>query len=291
MNQIKKSELILNADNSIYHLKIKTEDLAELVILVGDQDRVPVVSSFFDSVEIKKQNREFVTHTGFYNSKKITVLSTGIGTDNIDIVVNELDALVNIDFEKRCPKKEHKSLSFVRIGTAGSLQTDVPVDIPVASAIGCGFDGLLNYYKKRDEVCNLELEKKFISDVNFDKRFATPYFVSCSQELLNRIAFDMKCGITVSAPGFYGPQGRELRLQLSDENLNQKISAFNFNGQKILNFEMECSAIYGLSALLGHKALTVCNIVANRTTGDFSKDYKPHLLNTIKIVLDRLTGS
>ena len=290
MGQLQKSELILNPDGSIYHLKITPDDIADLIILVGDQDRVSVVSSFFDSIEVKKQNREFNTHTGIYNGKRVSAISTGIGTDNIDIVINELDALVNIDLSTREEKKEHRTLNLVRIGTAGALQADIPVDTPVAAAVGCGFDGLLNFYENRNKVSDLSLESAFLDAVGWNRLLATPYFVKCSEYLFKKIAFDMVNGITVSAPGFYGPQGRELRLNVIDRKINEKISAFNSDGQRIINYEMECSAIYGLSALLGHNALTICNIIANRMRGEFSNDYKPHIQKTIKTVLDRLTS-
>lgn len=290
MKQLQKSELILNPDGSIYHLSITPDDIADLIILVGDQDRVSVVSSFFDTVEVKKQNREFNTHTGMYKGKRVSVISTGIGTDNIDIVINELDALVNIDLSTREEKKEHHTLNFVRIGTAGALQADIPVDTPVAAKEGCGFDGLLNFYELRNSVCDLTLEKAFVDALDWNQLLAAPYFVKCSDLLFNKIAFDMVGGITISAPGFYGPQGRELRLNIADRKINEKISTFRHNNQRVTNYEMECSAIYGLSALLGHNALTICNIVANRMIGEFSSDYKPYMKQTIKKVLDRLTS-
>ncbi len=288
MQQIQQSELILNPDGSIYHLKLRPEDVAEYIILVGDQDRVPVVSQFFDTVEVQKQNREFRTHTGIYKGRRISAISTGIGTDNIDIVVNELDALVNFDLEQRVPKSTHKTLNFIRIGTSGALQKDILVDTPVASMIGCGFDGLLNFYADRNKVSNLELEKAFVEHMNYSPILARPYFVDASPHLLEKIAFDMIQGITISAPGFYGPQGRVLRLPILDSEVNKKIEAFSFEGKRITNYEMECSAIYGLSKLLGHNALTICNIVANRQRGEFSKDYKPHIITTIQKVLDRI---
>ncbi|HON17868.1 MAG TPA: nucleoside phosphorylase [Salinivirgaceae bacterium] len=288
MEPIQASELILNADGSIYHLKLRPEDLSDLIILVGDQDRVPVVSQFFDHIEIEKQNREFRTHTGIYKGRRVSVISTGIGTDNIDIVVNELDALVNIDLETRTLKQQHKTLNFVRIGTSGALQKDIPVDTPVASMIGCGFDGLLNFYADRNRVANLKLEEAFVSHVRYSSILARPYFIDASQMLLEKIAFDMIQGITISAPGFYGPQGRVLRLPILDSQINDKIETFAFENKRITNYEMECSAIYGLSALLGHNALTICNIIANRRRGEFSSDYKPHIKKTIQTVLDRI---
>ena len=290
MTQLQHSELILNADGSIFHLHLLPQDIADLIILVGDQDRVSVVSQFFDKIEVKKQNREFSTHTGTYKGKRISVVSTGIGTDNIDIVVNELDALANIDLVKREVKKEHRQLNFIRIGTSGALQGEIPVDTPVASAISCGFDGLLNFYAGRNEISKLPLEKAFLEHMNWNPLLAKPYFVGASENLLKKVAFDMEQGITISAPGFYGPQGRVLRLPIADSKINDKIEAFRYNDNRITNYEMECSAIYGLSALLGHNALTVCNIIANRRRGEYSSDYRPHMVDTIKKVLDRFTA-
>lgn len=290
MSRIAESELIINSDGSIFHLHLKPEDIADTIILVGDQDRVEVVSSYFDSIEVKKQNREFITHTGIYNGKRISVISTGIGTDNIDIVVNELDALVNIDLNTRLPKKELTRLNLIRIGTSGALQTDIPVDTPVISEWAIGFDGLLNYYANRNQVSNLEMEQAFKDFVNWNPQLTDPYFVPSSNELLQKVGFDMRQGITISAPGFYGPQGRVLRLPIQDADINEKISSFETNGKKITNYEMECSAIYGLSALLGHNAVTVCNIIANRKRGEYSKDYKTSVKALIEKVLKRITA-
>ncbi|MGI6478596.1 MAG: nucleoside phosphorylase [Salinivirgaceae bacterium] len=290
MRQIQQSELILNPDGSIYHLNLLPEDISDLIILVGDQDRVPVVSHFFDTIEVKKQNREFRTHTGTYKERRISVISTGIGTDNIDIVINELDALVNIDLKTREAKSEHKTLNFIRIGTSGALQADIPVNTPVAATIGCGFDGLLNFYADRNKVSLLKLENAFLEHMKWNKLLATPYFVEGSDFLLNKVAFDMVQGITISAPGFYGPQGRVLRLPIADSNINDKIASFACDSNKITNYEMECSAIYGLSKLLNHNALTICNIIANRQRGEYSSDYKQHIVKLIKTVLDRFTA-
>ena len=290
MTQIQHSELILNADGSVFHLHLLPQDIADLIILVGDQDRVSVVSQFFDKIEVQKRNREFTTHTGTYKGKRITVVSTGIGTDNIDIVVNELDALANIDLEKREIKKEHRQLNFIRIGTSGALQPEIPVDTPVASAISCGFDGLLNFYANRSKINIQPLENSFLKHMDYNKLLPVPYFVNASENLLKKVAFDMTQGITISAPGFYGPQGRVLRLPIVDSKVNDKIEAFRYNDTLITNYEMECSAIYGLSALLGHNALTICNIIANRRRGEYSSDYRPHMVDTIKKVLDRFTA-
>ena len=290
MNRIGESELIINADGSIFHLHLKPENLADNVILVGDQGRVEMVSKYFDNIEFKIQNREFKTHTGTYNGQRITVLSTGIGTDNIDIVVNELDALVNIDLKNRIPKKEHKSLNLIRIGTSGALQGDIPVDTPVVSETSIGFDCLLNFYAGRDKLGNKELENAFIKYTDWDKRLTIPYFVDASKNLVEKIGEGMIKGMTISAPGFYGPQGRELRLKVIDPDLNQKITDFEFNSRKITNFEMESSAIAGLSILLGHNALTICSIIANRIRKEYSQNYKVSVDKLVKTVLDRLTS-
>lgn len=288
MNRIGESELIINPDGSIFHLHLLPGEIADTIILVGDQNRVQTVSSFFDSIEVKKQNREFNTHTGTFKGKRISVVSTGIGTDNIDIVLNELDALVNIDLKTRLPKVQHTTLNFIRIGTSGALQGDIPVDTPVAAQIGIGFDGMINYYANREKINRQEIEDKFISYMNWQPKLATPYFVDCSASLLEKIAFDMTKGMTISAPGFYGPQGRVLRLPIQDENINQKLTDFAFGNKKITNYEMECSAIYGLSKLLGHNALTVCCIIANRIRKEYSKDYKIPVKALIETVLNRM---
>ena len=290
MNRIGESELIINKDGSIFHLHLKPENIADNIILVGDQGRVEMVSKYFDKIEFKVQNREFKTHTGIYKGKRVSVLSTGIGTDNIDIVVNELDALVNIDLEKRISKEEHKTLNLIRIGTSGALQEDIPVDTPVISETSIGFDGLINFYAGRDKLMNKELENAFIKFTGWDKRLTTPYFVDSSKSLTDKIGKGMIKGMTISAPGFYGPQGRELRLKVLDPELNKKITNFQFNGRKITNFEMESSAIAGLSKLLGHNALTVCIIIANRIREEYSQNYKVGVDILINTVLDRLTS-
>lgn len=289
MAQIQASELIVNPDGSIFHLHLKPEEVADTIILVGDQNRVDVVAEFFETVEVTKQNREFRTKTGIYNGKRISVISTGIGTDNIDIVVNELDALVNIDLEKRVIKENHTQLSFVRIGTSGALQADISVDTPVISKIACGFDGLLNFYEGRDKISNLALENQFLDQMNYYKKLAIPYFVEADSDLFGILKPGCTEGITISAPGFYGPQGRVLRLDIKDAEINDKISSLELDGDRFTNYEMECSAIYGLSKLLGHRAATICNIIANRKRGEYSKDYRTEIKNTIKTVLDRLT--
>jgi uridine phosphorylase len=290
MRRIPESELIINHDGSIFHLHLKPEDIADTIILVGDQDRVEVVSSFFESIELKKQNREFITHTGTFNGKRISVVSTGIGTDNIDIVVNELDALVNIDLTTRFEKSEKKKLNLIRIGTSGALQEDIPVDTPVISEIAIGFDGLLNFYAGRNKITHHEMEANFKNHLQWNPQLTAPYFVDCSNRLLNKIGFDMRKGITISAPGFYGPQGRVLRLPIQDALINDKISSFTAQGLKITNYEMECSAIYGLSKLMEHDAVTVCCIIANRMRKEFSNDYKPVIKELILKILQRVTA-
>ena len=226
MKPIEASELILNSNGSIFHLHLLPENIADTIILVGDQDRVKEFSKYFDTLEFQVQNREFVTHTGTLNSKRISVVSTGIGTDNIDIVVNELDALVNIDLKTRLVNQDRKSLNFIRIGTSGALQEDIEIDQPLASAMACGFDGLLNFYENRNLISNLDIEKEFCESLNWNSLLTKPYFVDGSLSLLEKVAFDMKKGITISAPGFYGPQGRVLRLPIVDPDINDKISKY-----------------------------------------------------------------
>ncbi len=288
--RIGDSELILNKDGSIFHLHLLPENIADTIILVGDQDRVDMISKYFDKVEFKVQNREFKTHTGYYHGKRLSVLSTGIGTDNIDIVLNELDAICNIDLKSREPKSTHKSLDLIRIGTSGALQGDIPVDTPIISEMAIGFDGLLNFYADRNKVSEAEIEKHFLEHTGWNSKLATPYFVEASDKLLKKVGKeDMRHGLTISAPGFYGPQGRQLRLPLADPNLNEKITAFDHQGKKITNYEMESSAIFGLSKLLGHNAVTVCNIIANRIRKEYSADYKISMEKLIVKILDRLT--
>ncbi|MCB2195290.1 MAG: nucleoside phosphorylase [Bacteroidetes bacterium] len=289
--EFRESELIINKDGSIFHLHLLPEDIADDIILVGDPGRVEVVASFFEKIELKKQNREFYTVTGTYNSKRITVISTGIGTDNIDIVVNELDAIANIDLQTRTKKKEHRTLNLIRIGTSGALQADIPVDSYLMSKRSIGFDGLLNFYQDRNKVSDLDFEFAFKYHVQWNHLLASPYVVDASEMLINKLdGADMNKGITISAPGFYGPQGRTLRLPIVDPEINSKIESFEIEGQKITNYEMESSAIFGLSKLMGHNAITICVIIANRLKGEYSKDYKPVIKNLIKTVLERLTA-
>ncbi len=288
MKPIAESELIINADGSIFHLHLKPEQLADTVFLVGDPERVSTISAMFDSIECKVQNREFITHTGFYKGKRFTALATGIGTDNIDIVLNELDALVNVDLKTRLAKTEHKTLNLIRIGTSGGLQEDMDVDSFLMTETSIGFDGLLNFYKNRDSVCELNIEKEFMKHVDWNPKLTKPYFINGSKELLEKLGQGIRKGITISAPGFYGPQGRVIRLEIQDPDINEKIRSFRYDNRLITNYEMESSALFGLSALLGHKAATVCVIIANRYAGKYSKDYKPAVKKLIEIILNKM---
>lgn len=286
---IGSSELIINPDGSVFHLHLKPEHIADNIILVGDPGRVELIASLFSNVEFKIQNREFVSMTGSYNSIRFTVISTGIGTDNIDIVINELDALANIDFTTREIKTTKRSLNIVRIGTSGGLQPYLDVNSFVVSEKAIGFDGLLNFYANRDSVSDLEFEAHFKEHLNWNKKLTSPYVVHSSNKLLDKFRTDdFTPGVTISAPGFYGPQGRVLRLQLADPDINSKIESFTHNGYEITNYEMECSAIYGLSALMGHHALTVCLIIANRLSKQANGDYHTSMKKLIQLVLDKL---
>jgi len=286
---IAESELILTPAGEIYHLRLRPGQLADTVIVVGDQERVAEISKHFDTVEHRVQNREFVTHTGTFNGKRITALSTGIGTDNIDIVLNEIDALVNIDLQTRTIKKKHTSLRIVRIGTCGALQADIPVDTFVASSHGMGFDGLLNFYAGMTETDEPGIARAFMAHAGWTKELPYPYVAKASEELLQQLAFDMRQGITATAPGFYGPQGRQLRLPPALPDLNEKLGSFRFGELRVTNFEMETSALYGLGRLLGHQTCTVCAVIANRVIRQYSKDYHPAVERLIRTVLERLT--
>ena len=288
MKKIPSTELILNADGSIYHLALQPEQLANDIVIVGDQGRVKTVSEHFDLIEHEVQNREFVTHTGIYKGKRISVISTGIGTDNIDIFMNEVDALVNIDLKTRTVKKNKTSLNIIRIGTSGALQKDIEVDSFVASEFGLGLDGLLHYYDSK-QVDEQKISNAFIRHAKWNARLSTPYTIKASEKLLDKIGKGMKRGITATAPGFFAPQGRELRLVPSIKNMESKLSSFHYQNHRIVNFEMETSALYGLSKLLGHNACTVCVIVGNRITKKFSKDYHPAMELLVQTVLTRLT--
>lgn len=288
MKPIGESELIINPDGSIFHLKLKPENIGETVILVGDQGRVENVSKYFDRIECKVQNREFVTHTGYINNKKISAVSTGIGTDNIDIVVNELDALVNIDLKTRTIKEKKTALNLIRIGTSGSLQPDIPVDSFILSEYGLGFDGLLNFYQA-ESIFEKELQKEFLSQTGWKEPLNHPYIVKGSAELMNTLKEGMFTGMTATACGFYGPQGRQLRLTPAVPDLNEKLTDFKYKDLRITNFEMETSALFGLSRLLGHNPCTVCAIIANRIKKEYSKDYKVTVDKLIQVVLERIT--
>jgi uridine phosphorylase len=289
MNKIAETELILNPDGSVYHLHLHSENIADTVIIVGDQERVAAISKRFDKLEFKMQNREFVTHTGYIGNKKITALSTGIGTDNIDIVLNELDAAVNINLKERILKNEHTALNIIRIGTSGALQADIPVNSFLLSTHGLGFDGLLNYYDvaKTDE--NEALVDAFIKHTAWKNNLPRPYLFAGSEKLISKLEAGMYKGITATAPGFYAPQGRELRLNAAMKNLNEKLTSFNYKGQHITNFEMETSALFGLGAALGHNCATVCAIIGNRVSMQFSKDYKKAVEKLIDTVLERIS--
>lgn len=289
MRQFEESELILNQDGSVFHLHIKPEQLAHKVILVGDPGRVSLVASHFTDIEMEVQSREFHSITGKYQGKRITVASTGIGCDNIDIVVNELDALVNIDFATRTEKAEKTSLEIVRIGTCGGLQEYTPVGTFIVSEKSIGFDGLLNFYAGRNEVCNLALEDAFTKHMHWNPQLCAPYVIEADEELTNRIGGDdMVHGITIACGGFYGPQGRQLRIPLADPDQNAKVESFEYEGMHITNFEMESSALAGLSKLLGHKATTCCMVIANRLIKEANTGYKSTIDNLIKEVLERI---
>lgn len=285
------SELIINEDGSVFHLHVRPEQLADKVILVGDPGRVPVVAAHFDTQECDIQSREFRTITGTYQGKCITVVSTGIGCDNIDIVVNELDALANIDFQTREEKENLRKLELVRIGTCGGLQPNTPTGTYICSEKSIGFDGLLNFYAGRNAVCDLPLERALLNHLGWSGNLCAPapYAVSADPELVARIgADDMVRGITVACGGFFGPQGRQLRIPLADPHQNQKIESFEYEGKRITNFEMESSALAGLSLLLGHKAVTVCMVIANRVAKQANTGYKNKIDDLIKVVLDRI---
>ena len=286
---IKESELILNPDGSIYHLNLRPEQVADTIILVGDPNRVPRVSAYFDTIEFSTQKREFCTHTGTYKGKRLTALSTGIGPDNIDIVINELDALFNIDLHTRKPKEQLTSLNIVRFGTSGSLQADIPVDSFVLSSHGLGMDNMLHAYKNAPKVREIAMEEAFMAHTQWNTDKGRPYIVDCGETLKQRLLTDKVFeGITGTAPGFYGPQGRMLRLPVQDPTLNDKLHSFNYKGYRMTNLEMETSAIYGLSKLLGHQAVSLNAIIANRAAGTFTKDTKKVVENLIVYGLEQL---
>lgn len=286
-----ESELIINADGSVFHLHVKPENLADKVILVGDPGRVSLVSSHFDNIEFEVESREFHTVTGTYKGKRITVTSTGIGCDNIDIVLNELDALANIDFKTRTEKTQLKSLDIVRIGTCGGLQPYTPEGTFICSETSIGFDGLLNFYEGRNAVCDLAFERALIAYLGWTGNMCVPYpyVINANKELSERIAGDdMVKGVTIACGGFFGPQGRQLRVPLADPHQNEKIESFEYQGRRITNFEMESSALAGLSRLMGHKATTCCMVIANRIAGKADTGYKNHIDDLVKLVLERI---
>ncbi len=288
MVRIAESELIINEDGSIFHLHLKPEQIADDILLVGDPGRVDMIAKHFDKIEHHVQNREFITKTGYYKGKRITALATGIGTDNIDIVVNELDALANVDLSTRQEKQEKRSLNLIRIGTCGGLQEDLEIGSFLLSEISIGFDGVLNWYADSKRVMDLNMENAFLKHMNWNPRLTTPYFVKSSQKLIDRIGKDIRKGVTISSPGFYGPQGREIRLQIQDRQINDKIRAFRYGDKKITNYEMESSALCGLAGMLGHNATTVCVVIANRYAKKMLTGYKDAMEVLVKTILDRL---
>ena len=287
--RIPESELIINGDGSAFHIHIKPEELADNVIVVGDPGRVEMIGRHLTDIEFKRQSREFASLTGRYNGKRITVLSTGIGADNIDIVMTELDALANIDFETREPKAEHRTLTILRIGTTGALHADIPLGSPIFSHYSVGCDGLLNWYAGREKVVDLEMEEAFKKHTGWDPSLPSPYFVKADEELIRRFEDCTVKGMTITAPGFYGPQGRVVRLGLADPDMIEAFRSFSWKGYRITNFEMESAAVAGMGKLLGHKAGTVCCAIANRYLKSSNADYKPQVEALVELVLGKLT--
>lgn len=286
---IPDSELIINADGSIFHLHLTPEQLTDKIIVVGDPGRVDLVASYFDTREFEVSSREFHTIGGTYKGKRLMCLSHGIGCDNIDIVMTELDALANVDFTSRTIKPQFRQLEIVRVGTSGAMQADIPIGSKVVATKAIGFDGVLNFYAGRNEVCDLQFEQAFCKHVNWNPLWCKPYVVDADAELVNRIGGnDMIHGNTISAVGFYGPQGREVRLTLAEPELNNRIESFNFNGLRVTNYEMESSALQGLAKLMGHKAMTACAIIANRRNNDAIPNYKTAITDLIETVIDRI---
>jgi uridine phosphorylase len=286
---IPDSELIINSDGTIFHLHLTPEQLSDKIIVVGDPGRVDMIASHFDSQDFNVSSREFHAIGGTYKGKKLLCLSHGIGADNIDIVMNELDALANIDFATRTVKDEFRQLEIVRIGTSGSLQPDIALGTPVIATKAIGFDGVLNFYAGRNEVCDLDFEAAFCKHVNWNPLFYKPYVVDADQDLVERIGRDdMLRGNTIAAVGFYGPQGREVRVPLAEPELNNRIESFRHNGLRVTNYEMESSALQGLAKLMGHKAMTVCAIIANRRNNDATPNYKTAVADLVQTVLDRI---
>ena len=291
MKTFPASQLIINADGSAFHLHLRPQFLADKIILVGDQNRVNMVASFFDegSIECDVQSREFHTITGRYHGKRISCISTGIGTDNCDIVMNEIDALANIDFATRTEKAEKRSLEIVRVGTCGGMQEDIPLGTFLVSEKSIGFDGVLAFYEGRDEVCDLGFENALVDFIHYPAKAARPYVVAANKDLVNRIAGnDMMRGCTIAANGFYGPQGRVLRVGLAVPDINERISDFRYEGQRITNYEMEGSCIAGLALHMGHRAMTVCCVIAQRKAEAANTDYKPRIKQLVQTVLERI---
>jgi uridine phosphorylase len=285
-----ETELIITDKKTVYHIDLSPDQIADNVIVVGDQGRVEKISAFFSKIECKVTHREFVTHTGIFNGKRISVVSTGIGTDNIDIVLNELDAAVNIDLDKRIEKEHKRSLNIIRLGTSGALQDYIPVNGLVVSKYGLGLDGLLNFYQGYKNQNENEISDSFIKHMNWPNNLCYPYCYLANNRLFNLFADGNYSGITATAPGFYGPQGRRLRLKPFMSDLNERLTAFDFNGEKITNFEMETSALYGLGKMLGHNCLTICVIIANRIRKEFTSDYNTSVKHLIETSLERLTA-
>ena len=287
---IPSSELIINDDGSVFHLHILPDDLADTVIMMGDPGRVSTIASLFDTIELDKHSREFHTITGTYHGKRVTAMSHGIGTDNIDIVMTELDALANIDFKTRLPKEEHRRLTILRIGTCGAAQPDIPLGSYILSHISVGFDGVLNWYKGGEGISMGDFEEAFMQHMGWPQRLGTPYFVRASETVIDKFRDWTVKGMTVSSPGFYGPQGRSVRLELTIPDLIEKMESFEYEGYRITNIEMESSALAGLSRLLGHDAATLCLAIANRHVKESNPDYKPLMANLLKKALDTLTA-
>jgi uridine phosphorylase len=289
MPLLAEPDLIINADGSVYHLCMRPENLADTVIVVGDPQRVHEISDHFTGKDHSASNREFISHTGYYKGKRITALSTGIGTDNCDIVMHELDALANFDLKTRIQKPVHRSLSIIRIGTSGSIQPDVPVNSFGLSTHAVGLDNLLHFYKDTPLIIDKEMTEAFAAHAAWPKDLSKPYFIKGSDRLIDKFRSFAVAGITATAPGFYGPQGRFLRLPLSDPQMLSKLQSFRYNGNRIVNFEMETSALYGLGALMGHEMVTICALIANRATGDYNPDHKLVVKDLIKLVLNTIS--
>lgn len=288
MNSIAASELILTPHNKVYHLQVDGNDLADTILLVGDPARAALVSSYFDSIDVQISNREFITHTGTLRGKRITVISTGIGTDNIDIVINELDAAVNFDLVTRTEKSEKRSLNIIRLGTCGALQTDIEIDTFICSSHGLGFDGLLNFYEGAAAYCEEDLSMSFVKQTIWPHRLPFPYCVTADSNLLKHLGEGLCTGITATAPGFYGPQGRQIRLNSALPDLEEQLAAFKYQSHRIVNFEMETSALYGLGKMLGHHCLSICVAIANRSRQEFSSDYQNSVKKLIEYTLNKL---